>query len=52
VSRLDPMHGDQFFNIIDLKLGEPDARLFVIPATTKVTDLRTPPTSAKSAPAQ
>jgi hypothetical protein len=52
VTRLDPMHGDQFFAVTDLKLAEPDARLFVIPATTKVTDLRTPPNSAKSAPTQ
>jgi len=52
VTRLDPMHGDQFFNVTDLKLGEPDARLFVLPATTKIVDLRTPPTSTKPAPAQ
>ena len=52
VTRLDPMHGDQFFSVTDLKLAEPDARLFVLPATTKIADLRTPPTSSKSAPAQ
>jgi hypothetical protein len=40
VSRLDPMHGDQFFNVIDLKVGEPDARLFVLPPTCKIIDLR------------
>jgi len=50
VTRLDPMHGDQFFSVIDLKLGEPDARLFVLPATTKIVDLRTPPGSTKTAP--
>ena len=43
VTRLDPVHGDQFFAVTNLKLGEPDARLFVLPATTRVTDLRTPP---------
>lgn len=52
VTRLDPIHGDQFFTVTDLKLGEPDARLFIIPATTKITDLRTPPASAKSARAK
>jgi hypothetical protein len=40
VTRLDPMHGDQFFTVTDLKLGEPDARLFVLPPTCKITDLR------------
>lgn len=49
VTRLDPMHGDQFLAVTDLKLGEPDARLFVLPATTKITDLRT---STKPAPVQ
>jgi hypothetical protein len=52
VTRLDPLHGDQFFTVTDLKLSEPDPRMFVLPATTKITDLRTPPASAKSAPAQ
>lgn len=50
VTRLDPMHGDQFFSVIDLKLGEPDARLFVLPPPTKVIDMRTPAGSAKTAP--
>jgi hypothetical protein len=52
VTRLDPMHGDQFFAVTDLKLGEPDARLFVLPPTTKIVDLRTPPIPTNSAPTQ
>jgi hypothetical protein len=40
VSRFDPLHGDQIFNVTSLKLAEPDARLFILPADCKVTDLR------------
>jgi hypothetical protein len=40
VTRLDPLHGDQFFKVTSLKLDEPDARLFTIPANCKVTDQR------------
>ncbi|HZP23731.1 MAG TPA: hypothetical protein VFB04_09805 [Terriglobales bacterium] len=45
VTRLDPVHGDQFFSVVDLKLSEPDPRLFVLPPTTKVVDLRQPAAS-------
>jgi hypothetical protein len=40
VLRLDPLHGDQLFNVTDLKLAEPDSRLFVLPPGCKVVDLR------------
>ncbi len=40
VWRLDPLHGDQLFNVTDLQLSEPDSRLFVLPAGCKVVDLR------------
>jgi hypothetical protein len=40
VLRLDPLHGDQLFNVTDLQLSEPDSRLFDIPAGCKVVDLR------------
>ncbi len=40
VSRFDPLHGDQIFHVSSLSLGEPDARLFTLPANCKVTDLR------------
>ena len=40
VLRLDPLHGDQLFNVTDLRLSEPDARLFVLPPGCKVVDLR------------
>ena len=40
VTRLDPLHGDQVFTVSDIKLGEPDSRLFVLPASCKITDLR------------
>jgi hypothetical protein len=41
VLRLDPLHGDQLFSVTDLKLSEPDSRLFVLPPGCKVTDSRT-----------
>jgi hypothetical protein len=40
VLRLDPLHGDQLFNVTDLKLSEPDSRLFVLPPGCKVVDMR------------
>ncbi len=40
--RQDPRFGDQSFSVIDIKLGEPDPRLFQMPANFKVVDLRTP----------
>ena len=40
VSRFDPLHGDQIFTVTSLTLDEPDARLFVLPASTKVVDMR------------
>jgi hypothetical protein len=40
VLRLDPLHGDQLFSVTDLRLSEPDARLFVLPPGCKVVDLR------------
>jgi hypothetical protein len=40
VLRLDPLHGDQLFNVTDLNLSEPDSRLFVLPPGCKVVDLR------------
>ena len=40
VSRFDPLHSDQIFKVTSLTLGEPDARLFVLPAQCKVLDRR------------
>jgi hypothetical protein len=40
VTRLDPMHGDQIFNVTNISLAEPDARLFVLPASCKIVDMR------------
>ena len=40
VLRLDPLHGDQLFNVTDLRLAEPDQRLFVLPRDCKVVDMR------------
>lgn len=50
VTRLDPMHGDQVFTVSDIKLSEPDSRLFVLPANCKVTDLRQKPETASTSP--
>jgi hypothetical protein len=51
VLRLDPLHGDQLFSVSDLKLAEPDSRLFVLPPGCKVTDLRSERPSPGSASA-
>ncbi len=40
VTRLDPLHGDQIFRVTDLRLAEPDSRLFQLPRNCKVVDLR------------
>ncbi|HTY61260.1 MAG TPA: hypothetical protein VMG30_03280 [Acidobacteriota bacterium] len=40
--RQDPRFGDQSFAVSDITLGEPDMRLFQMPANFKVVDLRTP----------
>jgi hypothetical protein len=40
--RQDPRFGDQSFTVSDIALGEPDTRLFQMPANFKVVDLRTP----------
>jgi hypothetical protein len=40
VTRLDPMHGDQIFNVTNISLAEPDARLFVLPVNCKIVDMR------------
>lgn len=52
VTRLDPLRGDQFFSVVDLKLSEPDPRLFTLPASTKIVDLREPSVGVKSATPQ
>jgi hypothetical protein len=41
VKRLDPVQGTQTFNVSNLQLAEPDARLFTLPAGFKVIDERT-----------
>ena len=48
VTRLDPVHGTQTFNVGNLQLTEPDARVFAVPAGFKVVDQRVAsPTPAK-----
>ncbi|MGC2112191.1 MAG: hypothetical protein WA655_21915 [Candidatus Korobacteraceae bacterium] len=49
VSRFDPLHGDQIFTVSSLSLGEPDARLFVLPSSTKVVDMREKTAQASTA---
>jgi hypothetical protein len=41
--RQDPRFGSQNFEVTDIALGEPDARLFAIPSGSKILDLRKPP---------
>jgi hypothetical protein len=47
VLRLDPLHGDQLFSVTDLRLSEPDSRLFVLPPDCKVVDLREQPVQGR-----
>lgn len=46
VKRDDPRFGVQDFEVGDIKLGEPDAKMFEVPAGYRVIDLRKPAHSA------
>jgi hypothetical protein len=48
--RLDPRFGTQNFEVSDIVLGQPDAKLFQVPAGFKVIDLRSA-TATSSSPA-
>lgn len=41
--REDPRFGIQTFEVTDIVLGDPDSKLFEVPAGTKILDLRKPP---------
>jgi hypothetical protein len=41
--RQDPRFGTQNFEVTDITLGEPDAKLFELPSGSKILDLRKPP---------
>jgi hypothetical protein len=41
VKRADPRHGTQVINATEIALGEPDAKLFAVPAGYTVVDRRT-----------
>jgi hypothetical protein len=41
--RQDPRGGDQNFEVSDIAVGEPDSKLFQVPAGFKVLDMRKPP---------
>jgi hypothetical protein len=50
--RQDPRSGIQNFEVSDIALGEPDAKLFELPSGSKILDLRKPPEiSSPPAPA-
>jgi hypothetical protein len=50
--RQDPRAGIQNFEVTDIVLGEPDTKLFEVPAGSKILDLRRPPEiSSPQAPA-
>lgn len=40
VLRVDPLHGEQSFQVTDLTLQEPDPQRFVLPPNCKIVDLR------------
>jgi len=41
--RQDPLSGTQNFEVSDIALGDPDAKLFEVPSGFKILDLRKPP---------
>src|SRR6266481_370510 len=41
--RQDPLSGTQNFEVSDIALGDPDAKLFAVPSGFKILDLRKPP---------
>jgi hypothetical protein len=41
--RQDPLSGTQNFEVSDVVLGDPDAKLFEVPSGFKILDLRKPP---------
>lgn len=41
--RQDPLFGVQNFEVTEISLGEPDAKLFELPVGSKILDLRQPP---------
>jgi hypothetical protein len=47
VKRFDPLQGTQVFTVSNISLAEPDARLFVIPASFRLIDQRNVITPAK-----
>lgn len=51
VLRVDPLHGEQSFQVTDLMLQEPDPQRFVLPPNCKVIDLRRNSASQTSKPA-
>src|SRR5260370_388352 len=42
-TRQHPLSGTQNFEVSDIALGEPDAKLFEVPSGFKILDLRKPP---------
>jgi hypothetical protein len=51
VKRIDPRHGTQIINVTDVAMGEPDAKLFAVPAGYTVVDRRQKGEHAQAAPA-
>jgi len=45
-TRNDPRSGKEVFTVTDVRLGEPDASLFALPANARVVDLRGIPTAS------
>ncbi|MDP9337773.1 MAG: hypothetical protein M3P45_02780 [Acidobacteriota bacterium] len=46
-TRQDPRFGTQSFEVIDVVMGEPDAKIFELPSGSKVIDLRDSPRSIR-----
>ena len=45
-TRNDPRSGKEVFTVTDIRLGEPDASLFALPADARIVDLRGIPTAS------
>jgi hypothetical protein len=48
VKRIDPTQGTQVFTVSNIRLAEPDGRLFAVPANYKTIDERVTPTPASA----
>lgn len=52
IKRVDPRHGTEIFNVIDISLAEPDTKLFIVPSGFRVVDQRSKSSGTAQGPVQ